>query len=277
MIYLHFKDFTQLYHDLSRYPLSAPDSDDFFTIGASQYVNNLIIETDSHDLVGPASDLGNFNYSINKWNTLLKKYIDTEKYLELKTRLTWSTAKTLTFNFNIHVGLPTDTDQTKNRDSCIIALVFYRNGNKGPWTGVSIYWRVAEIYQKFAADLCLLNRMFNDLPNLSLKHHCLHLTQPFWSTFKLCELIEGPLFKIDEFKENDSFLAYKIQNHYLRYYGPDAELSNYHAIRRKQEMKLSGKVNKSIPLETLQMPSGELPTIQEVKETETTISPTALW
>lgn len=262
MVYLKYDDFGQLYHQLTRYPLTAPESEDFFTIGASQYVNNLVIETDSHNISGPSSDLGNFNYTMAKWSTLLNKYVDNQAYADLKTRLVWSTCKTLTFNFKIHVALPTDTDQTKSRDSCIIAIVFSRNGTSGKWTHVNIFWRVAEIYQKFAVDLLLLNRMFEDLPNLQLSKYALHLAQPFWSTFKLCELIDGPLFSVDEFKDSDSFLGKKMYAHYLRYYGPGAELSNFHAIRRKQEMKLSGKVNKSIPLELLKMPDTESGTVE---------------
>jgi len=271
MIYLKYKDFTELYYELTRFPLTDPTSDDFFTIGSSQYVNNLVIETDSHELIGSASDLGNFNYTISKWKILLNKYIDNNDYENLKTRLQWSSAKTLTFNFKIHIGLPTDKDQTKNRDSCIIALVFSRNGNSGKWTHANIFWRVAEIYQKFAVDLMLLNRMFNELPNLDLKHYSLHLAQPFWSVFKLCELIDSDLFTIDEFKNSESFIGRKIYSNYNRYYGPDAELSNFHAIRRKQEMKLNGKVNKSIPIENLVMPSSE------EKEITTEVSEESLW
>jgi len=276
MIYLKYKDFTQLYYELSRFPLTDPKSTDFFTIGASIYVNNLVIETESHDLVGPASDLGNFNYTISKWTTLLNKYVDPKDYSDLKTRLTWSTCKTVTFNFKIHVAMPTDTDQTKSRDSCIIAMVFSRNGTKGKWTHVNVYWRAQEIYQKGAADWILLNRIFEDLPNLDLKHYCFHIAQPFWSTFKLCELIDSPLFSVEEFKDSSSFLGRKLYAHYLRYYGPGAELSNFHAIRRKQEMKLSGKVNKSIPLESLVLPS-PLKEEYDLKTIPTEVIQTSLW
>ena len=200
MIYLEYKDFTELYHELSRFPIHHEDDfgdfgNDYFNIGASQYINNLIVKTSSHSLEGPQADLSNFNYTIAKWTTLINKYIDKEDYFLLKERLATSTAKTLTFNFKIHVGLNTDKDQTKNRDSCIIALVFSRNGNKGPWTIVNIFYRVCEIYKKFACDLMLLNRMFEDLPNLDLQEYLFHIPQPFFSTFIMCELIDSYDFR----------------------------------------------------------------------------------
>ena len=258
MIYLEFNDFGQLYHDLTRFPIKHEKEfgnfgNDYFEVGQSQYINNLIISTPSHKLEGPSSDLGNFNYTLAKWTTLLNKYVDKDDYLLLKRRLIESQTKTLTFNFKVHIGLSTDTDQTKNRDSCIIALVFSRNGGSGKWTTVNIFYRVAEIYKKFAVDLMLLNRMFEDLPNLDLKEHLFHIPQPFYSVFILCELIDSPLFKVEEFKDSDSFVARRLYANYLKYYGPDAKLSNYHAIRRKQDMKLNGIVRESIPLESLKM------------------------
>lgn len=255
MIYLEYKDFTELYHELSRFPIKHEDEfgDDYFNIGASQYINNLIVKTTSHSLEGAQSDLSNFNYTIAKWTTLINKYIDKKDYFLLKERLMSSTAKTLTFNFKIHVGLSTDTDQTKNRDSCIIALVFSRNGNKGPWTIVNIFYRVCEIYKKFACDLMLLNRMFEDLPNLDLKEYLFHIPQPFFSTFILCELIDSDLFTIEEFRDSDSFVCRKLYAHYLRYYGPDAKESNYHAIARKQKMKKEGNKPDPIPLDSLKI------------------------
>ena len=253
MIYLEYKDFNQLYHDLARYPITHEKeleaNKDFFIIGASLYINNLIIKTESCDC---NLDLADFNYTKAKWTTLVNKYIDEHDYYLLKQRLVESTAKTLTFNFKIHIGLSTDNDQTKNRDSCLVGLVFSRNGNKGAWTNVSIYYRTIEIFKKGAIDLLLFNRMFNDLPNLNLKEYIFHIPQGFYSSFILSELIDSPLFTIEEFKDNDSFIGKKLYNHYIRYYSPDSPLSNYHAIRRKQEMKLTGKKLPSIPKESLQ-------------------------
>ena len=255
MIYLEYKDFTQLYHDFTRYPLThekeLKENSDYFNIGASQYFNNVIIKTTSHNLEGPQSDLGNFNYTIAKWKILVNKYVDKESYLLLKQRLVESTAKTLTFNFKIHIGLSTDKDQTKNRDSCVVALVFSRNGTKGKWTIVNIYYRVAEVFKKYAVDLMLLNRMFEDLPNLDLKEYLFHIPQPFMSSFCLCELIDSPLFSIEEFKDSKSFIGRKLYAHWLRYYGPEAKPSNFHAIARKQEMIKNGTRPPSIPLESL--------------------------
>ena len=48
MIYLEFNDFGQLYHDLTRFPIKHEKEfgnfgNDYFEVGQSQYINNLII------------------------------------------------------------------------------------------------------------------------------------------------------------------------------------------------------------------------------------------
>ena len=246
MIYLEFTDFDNLYHDLTRYPIThekdLKQNSDFFIIGASLYINNLILKATSCDC---HLDLADFNYTKAKWTTLVNKYIDEHDYYLLKQRLVESTAKTLTFNFKIHVGLSTDKDQTKNRDSCLVGLVFSRNGNKGAWERVDIIWRTSEIFKKFGADLILLNRMFNDLPNLNLKEYLLILPQPFFSSFILGELIGGNLFKIEEFDNPDSFICQKINKFYNKFYSEGAALSNYHAIQRKQLQRINGIIKRS--------------------------------
>lgn len=257
MIYLKYKDFDETYQKLTRFPLQEIKDETVFEIGASQYISDLIVETESFEIKGPLNNLGNLNYTKMKWNVLLKKYIDNDSYFSLKKRLVESKHKTLTFNFNIHVGDSSTRDQTKNKDSCLICLVFGRNKTSGPWTRASVTWRSSEIFQKFAVDLMLLNRMFNDLPNLDLKNIFLHFAQCFWSSFKLCELIDSPLFSVEEFKNSKTFLGKKLFDHYIRYYGEGAKLSNFHAIRRKQEAKLNHKENAIIPLEDLKMPSEE--------------------
>lgn len=252
MFYLECNDFDDLYNQVSRLPINKEKEleDCNFKVGSTYYINNLILKTNSCDC---SLDLGEFNYTLMKWKVLVNKYIDKDDYILLKQRLIDSTSKTLTFNFKIHIGLKTDLDKTKNRDSCIIAIVFSRNGNKGKWEKATVLWRVAEIYKKFACDLILLNRMFNDLPNLEIKEFILHIVQPFFSSFILSEIIDSKMFSIEEFKNSESFVGQILYSHYLRYYGPEANLSNYHAIRRKQEMKKSGKKLPSIPIDTLKI------------------------
>ena len=249
MIYLEYKDFNDLYHNFSRLLINDLDKykEDSFIVGATVYLNNVVIKTTSCDC---NLDMADFNYTLNKWTTLKNKYIDPIAYFDLKDRLQTSTAKTLTFNFKIHIGRNTDEDQTKNRDSCLVALVFSRNGNSGKWTTVNIYYRVTEIFKKMAIDLILFNRMFNDLPNLDLHEYLIHIPQPFYSTFILAELM-GNLFDISEFDHPDNFICFKKNRFYEKYYGENAVDSNYHAIARKQKMKREGKALPSIPIESL--------------------------
>jgi len=251
MIYLEYSDFDNLYHDFSRLLINDLEKykDDSFIIGATVYLNNVILKATSCDC---HLDMADFNYTRSKWTTLVNKYVDKESYFDLKERLQTSTAKTLTFNFNIHIGRSTDSDKTKNRDSCLVALVFSRRGNSGKWTNVSIYYRVTEIFKKFACDLILFNRMFNDLPNLDIKEYMFYIPQPFYSTFILSELMDK-VFDIEEFNHPDNFICFKINKFYDKYYGENAVESNYHSIARKQKMKKEGIKRDSIPIESLKL------------------------
>lgn len=116
-----------------------------------------------------------------------------------------------------------------------------------------MYYRCMEVFKKGCVDLMLLNRMFNELPNLDLKEIIFHIPQPFMSAFILCELIDGPLFKIEEFENNDSVFGKKLIHDYYKYYGPEAKESNYHAIKRKQDLKKSGIQLPNIPIESLRL------------------------
>lgn len=132
MIYLEYKDFNELYQEFSRWPFyhtNEVSEEDYFFIGQSIHLNNVVIKSSSFDF---NMDLSYLNYTKAKWTQLVKKYVDQREYIELKQRLIESTSKTLTFNFNIHKNLSTDKDKTKTRESCIVAMVFSRKNSDGP-------------------------------------------------------------------------------------------------------------------------------------------------
>lgn len=239
MLFLEYKDFDDLYFNFSRLPLLEEDKYGyyFFNCGASTYLSPVIISTPSFNC---HLDMSDFNYTRMKWTVLVNKYLDQEQYELLKKKLAESTTRTLTFNFKIH---------TTGKDACLVALVFERDIIGKPWTTVNVYYRVTEVFKKFAIDLILLNRILNDVPNCEIKEIIFHIPLAFFSIFILSELI-GNNFELEEFNK-DNFATNKIHHMWNKYYGEGHEPSNYHSIARKQKMREEGIKLDKIPIESL--------------------------
>ena len=122
MVVFEFKDFNQLYHDLSRLPCLKYDKykNELTRTGSTYHMKNVIIHTTSYEC---DIRMDKLNYTISKWKTLVNKYIDQDDYMKLKERLSKNDKKTATFNFKIHNG---------DKQGCLIALVFTRDDTKKP-------------------------------------------------------------------------------------------------------------------------------------------------
>ena len=241
MIYLKYNDFDDLYHRLSRLPLLEYDKykDDLILSGSTYYMNNIIIEVPKYDC---SIDMSRLNYTILKWNTLINKYIDKSDYIEFKEKLKDHKSKTCTFNFKIH---------REGKDACLVALVLTRDKSTKPWTDIHIYYRITEIYKKFAVDLILLNKMFNELHNCEFNNIFFHFPKFFFRIEFLTELIGG-YFELDEFNE-DNFATKHVKELWNRYYTPGADLSKYHSIARKQKLKMRSEKLTPLPIEDLKI------------------------
>ena len=176
---MEYKDFDDLYYNLSRLPLLEEDKYGYYLVncGASTYLSNVVISASSFDC---HLDMSDFNYTRMKWTVLTNKYLDEEQYMLLKKKLVESTTRTLTFNFKIH---------TTGKDACLVALVFERDYLGKPWTTVNVYYRVTEVFKKFAIDLILINRILNDVSNCEIKNVVFHIPLAFFSTSKTSFLI----------------------------------------------------------------------------------------
>lgn len=244
MVLFEYKDFDQLYHDLSRVPFHEYDKYQDYLVksGSTYYMDNVVIESTSYDCT---IDMSKLNYTIAKWTTLVNRYVDPQDYLKLRDKLKTSNKKTCTFNFRHDI---------EGHDACIIALVFTRENPKGKWNKVSIEYRITDVVKKFAVDLILLNRMFTDLPNLDLTNITFYFPKLFFRVEFMAELI-GEYFKLDEFS-NDSFASKHVTDLWNRYYTQGAELSNYHSISRKQKLKARSSTLPELPIESLKLFDG---------------------
>ena len=226
MVIFEYKDFDETYDRLSRVPTNEYNKyeDNLDKVGLTYHMKNVIIHTTSYDC---NIRMDKLNYTLNKWTTLVNKYVDAIDYFKLKDRLNKNDKKTASFNFKIHEG---------DKQGCLVAMVFTRKDNNKPWDCVNVYYRTFDAYKAFPCDLILLNRMFTDLGNLELKDIYLHVPNVFWRLQFLSELIGG-YFKLEDFNDSNNFPCNQVKKLYENYYGENAEEVKLHSIARKQKLK----------------------------------------
>lgn len=242
MICLEYDSLDKVHHDFSRILFNHYNrlNHELTLSGSTWYMRDVILNIKSPECTINMSKL---NYTINKWETLKNKYIDFDKWAEFKDKLRNSKSKSITFNFKIHEG---------EKDGCLVAMVLTRLNPSKPWTDLTVYYRVTEIFKKFAIDLILFNKIWNDLAtaNCDLKNLQLHIPILFFRIEFLAELIGSGYYTIEEF-DKDNPPSDGIRYSYNRYYGPDAELVKYHSIARKQKMKQRNVQLPELPIESL--------------------------
>ena len=132
-------------------------------------------------------------------------------------------------------------------------MVLTRMNPSKPWTDCAVYYRVTEVFKKFAIDLILFNKIWNDLNengNCKLENLQLHIPILFFRIEFLAELIGSGYYTIEEF-DKDNQPSNGIRYSWNRYYGPNAELVKYHSIQRKQKMKLRNVKLEPLPIKSL--------------------------
>ena len=242
MIHLTYNSLDDVHHNFSRllfehYP---EYKEDLVLSGSTWYLRDVNIDIKSPECT---IDMSKLNYTINKWEILKNKYIDFTLWDEFKERLKTSRSKSITFNFKIHSG---------EKDGCLVAMVLTRLNPSKPWTDAVVYYRVTEIFKKFAIDLILFNKIWEDLrsANCELTNLRLHIPILFFRIEFLAELIGSGYYTIEEF-DKDNPPSEGIRYSYDRYYGPNAELVKYHSIQRKQKMKQKNVTLPELPIDNL--------------------------
>lgn len=242
MIHLTYDSLDDVHHYFSRLLFDRYDefSNNLVLSGSTWYLRDILLDIKSPECT---IDMSKLNYTVNKWETLKNKYIDFDKWKEFKDRLKSSKSKSITFNFKIHTG---------EKDGCLVAMVLTRMNPNKPWTDCTVYYRVTEVFKKFAIDLILFHKIWNDLRDSNCDLVNLRLCIPilFFRIEFLAELIGSGYYTIEEFtKENPP--SEGIRYSWNRYYGPDAQEVKYHSIARKQRMKQRNIQLPSLPINNL--------------------------
>lgn len=179
----NYKDFNECFIELNRYILTHPEIGEK---GAGRVlINNMFVELESTK--ADRIDLGMVGYKKNKWDHLLRTYVDLEKLQNFYKGLTAVAGTTYSFDFKI---------KESGNGGCIKSIVFTRI-NRKEWSEAHVIWRTCQFENKFAADLILIARILNEAPNANIKKIYFHIPQGYQSSIYVSYLMEH-VFNITE-------------------------------------------------------------------------------
>lgn len=262
MKYYHLKDLTEVYYHINRDFLVNPEKVVSYIRGVQCFADDLFIHVDSHDLDINLNEVG-FSPT-SKWTHLVKSYVDGAEYALFLERIASSKGTSLQFRF-------------RNRDGpngpCLIAMVLTRSNAKKPWNAAKIMWRTAELHRKFSADLVLINRIFEEIPEeikhlVQIEKYTLYLAQAFQSSRLVGPLI--PRFcEIDEIDVDHPYPFRALQHYNEVYIAKDRPTLKFAPAQRMQRLYdrlQAGEIPEWSPEDVSLMEAIERQNIREAKK-----------
>lgn len=209
MLYRQYENFEQAYLGLNQEILRNPSLIEYLntTMGG---IDQVIIQTTSKECGN--LNLGALGYKINKWDHLVKTYLGPDKIEELKH-----------LGENIS-GLSAGFDflrKTTHNGACMREIIISREKRKKPWDTLTVVWRTTELQRRWMADLILISRMAELIPNTNFTKFNLVLTTCYQSAMYIIPILK-PVFNIDT-SELDPKNPYTkvIITREAKYYKPD--------------------------------------------------------
>ena len=209
MLYREYPDFNTAYMELNREILQNPHLVEYLntTMGG---IDDISIKVSSPQC--DRIDLGALGYKKNKWDHLVKTYLGPEKVEELKH-----------FGEKIK-GLSAGFDflrKTTSNGACMREIIISRHKRGRPWDTITVVWRTTELQRRWAADLILIYRIMELIPNSNFKTINLKLTTAYQSAMYIIPLV-SPVFglKISDLDPNH-FYTKVIITREKKYYIPE--------------------------------------------------------
>lgn len=226
MLFEKYKNFDEMYMKLNQKFLTHPEIITSI-LSDSGYVENAVIACKSCDCT---LDLSTFGYTMGKWGHLLKTYIDYDNLKTFYEKIRTVSGTSYTFYFN---------QKKVNNGSCLISVVLTRKNRNAKWSNMKVFYRVTETQRRMAADLVMLNRFVNELP----EDICDIQTIVFFCAQIYCsaKFING---FYDYFGIPRESLDYSHQwikqlgKDYERYFQPDSKIHTFQTLARMQKLYL---------------------------------------
>lgn len=157
-------------------------------------------------------DLGALGYKPGKWSHLVKTYLGPEKIEELKHLGENCGGLSVGFDF---------LRKTTHNGACMREIIISRHKRKKPWDTINVFWRTTELQRRWAADLILISRIMELIPNSDFKEIHLWLPTSYQSAMYIIPLVT-PVFgmRIEDLDPNH-FYTKVIITREKKYYIPD--------------------------------------------------------
>lgn len=218
-----YKTFTDAFYKLNRWILRNSEKLDYCTSTMS-HLGNFCVETTSDSCEG--IDLAKLGYGTGKWGHLIRSYLKEGKVDELRTLGTNVSGLSCGFDFS---------RKTEGNGACIRELILTRENRKGPWTGITIIWRTAELQKKWAADLILMNKIIEIIPNTNIQKFNLVFASAYQHTMYTVPLVDT-VFGVD-WKHIDP----KVSSHARDLVKSKQNYFNIHEKKRTKRMLATGE------------------------------------
>lgn len=156
MIYREYPDFNTAFFQFNREILLHPEMVEALcnTMGG---LHQVIMEISSPQC--DRIDLGALGYAKEKWAHLVRTYLGPEKVEELRHLGEGVTGRSYTFDF---------LRKKSHNGSCMTSFTISRDRRKTPWNTVTVSWRTTELQRRWGADLILIARMTELIPNANI-------------------------------------------------------------------------------------------------------------
>lgn len=209
MLYRKYKNFNEAYLELNREILRNPSLIEYLntTMGG---IDQVVLEVDSSKC--DKIDLGALGYKPNKWDHLIKTYLGPKKIEELKHLGEGCGGLSCGFDF---------LRKTTHNGACMREIIISRHKRKKPWDTITVIWRTTELQRRWAADLILISRIMELIPNSDFKRIQLQMATAYQSAMYIIPLVT-PVFgmKIKDLDPNH-FYTKVIVTREKKYYIPD--------------------------------------------------------
>lgn len=209
MLHREYQDFNEAYLELNREILQNPQLVEYMntTMGSIDNIN-LEIKSSRCDKI----DLGALGYKKEKWSHLIKTYLGPDKIEDLKHL--GENIKGLSCGFDF-------LRKTTHNGACMVSIIISRTKRGKPWDTMTILWRTTELQRRWAADLILIHRIAELIPNSQFSKFQFFMASAYQSAMYIIPLVT-PVFglKIENLDPDNPYTKVIITRE-KKYYIPD--------------------------------------------------------
>ena len=211
MKYRKYKDFQEAFLNINREILLHPEIIDFQS-SSMCVLDGLIIDCENKNLGDLTLD--SLAYKKTKFKSLVNIYLGEEKIEELKHLGENTSGLIIGFDFQ---------RKTTHNGSCIREIFISRENRNKPWNKINIVWRTAELQRRWLADLFLIYKIMEIIPNSKFEKIRMVFNYAYQNCFYVIPFIK-PIFKINlkELEKNKEYYSIKyIFNKLEKYFKPE--------------------------------------------------------